>query len=112
MATGQTAYMNGLVNGDNSAVQLINHQGVVQQNLVPVSAPINPGGIPSVINLTSNAHRASVGAGISPVNFAHQSQSSIPASFPVSNQFMIGDYVMPGNVIYPSQSQSRKSEAV
>lgn len=39
-------------------------------------------------------------------------QSSIPASFPVSNQFMIGDYVMPGNVIYPSQSQSRKSEAV
>ncbi|XP_011431878.3 histone-arginine methyltransferase CARMER isoform X1 [Magallana gigas] len=112
MATGQTAYMNGLVNGDTNAVQLINHQGVVQQNLVPVSAPINPGGIPSVINLTSNAHRASVGAGISPVNFAQQSQSSIPASFPVSNQFMIGDYVMPGNVIYPSQSQSRKSEAV
>lgn len=45
-------------------------------------------------------------------------QSSIPTSFPVSNQFMIGDYVMPGSVIYPSQSQSqsqsqsRKSEAV
>lgn len=28
--------MNGLVNGDNNAVQLINHQGAVQQNLVPV----------------------------------------------------------------------------
>jgi len=36
-----------------------------------IVAPINPGSIPSVLNLVSNshAHRTSVGGGISPVNF-------------------------------------------
>lgn len=110
----QTNYMNGILNGmngmqDQQTVQILNQQGVIQQNLIPVSnisAPINPGSIPSVINLVSaHANRTSVGGGISPVNFAQtQSQSVMSGgnagSFPVSNQFMIGDYVMPGNVVH------------
>ncbi|VDI55450.1 histone-arginine methyltransferase CARMER-like isoform X1 [Mytilus galloprovincialis] len=107
----QTNYMNGILNGmqDQQTVQILNQQGVIQQNLIPVSnisAPINPGSIPSVINLVSaHANRTSVGGGISPLNFAQtQSQSVISGSnagsFPVSNQFMIGDYVMPGNVVH------------
>ncbi|KAK3090314.1 hypothetical protein FSP39_010867 [Pinctada imbricata] len=118
---GQTVYMNGIVNGVPEAqqVQVLTPQGVVQNNLIPVSnvaAPINPGSIPSVLNLTSNAHRTSVGAGISPVNFT-QTQNMMPggngsvANFPVSNQFMIGDYVMPGNIVIPSQTRN-KTEAM
>lgn len=128
LATGQTAYINGLMNGvvDTANVQVLNQQGVVQTNLIPVSnitAPINPGSIPSVINLVSNsnAHRTSVGGGISPVNFSQQqnvvsnvgggsSSASAGQTFPVSNQFMIGDYVMPGNIVVPTQL--RKSETV
>ncbi|KAJ8306635.1 hypothetical protein KUTeg_017180 [Tegillarca granosa] len=88
-----------------------------------ITAPINPGSIPSVINLVSNsnAHRTSVGGGISPVNFSQQqnvvsnvgggsSSASAGQTFPVSNQFMIGDYVMPGNIVVPTQL--RKSETV
>lgn len=41
-------------------------------------APINPGSIPSVLNLVTNnthhANRTSVGGGISPVNFALNTQ--------------------------------------
>ena len=33
-------------------------------------APINPGSIPSVLNLANNANRTSVGGGISPVIFS------------------------------------------
>jgi len=44
-----------------------------------------------------------------------QSQNVIAGggSFPVSNQFMIGDYVMPGNVVMPDQyhEQQYKSES-
>ncbi|OWF34837.1 Histone-arginine methyltransferase CARM1 [Mizuhopecten yessoensis] len=135
LATGSTMYMNGLMNGIDP--NMLQQQGVVQTNLIPVSnvAPINPGSIPSVLNLVTNnthhANRTSVGGGISPVNFAMNTQSSRSTTcnsmcsanennstvtnsrgemYPVSNQFMIGDYVMPGNVVVPTQL--RKSEAV
>ncbi|XP_033738119.1 histone-arginine methyltransferase CARMER-like isoform X1 [Pecten maximus] len=136
LATGSTMYMNGLINGIDP--NMLQQQGVVQTNLIPVSnvAPINPGSIPSVLNLVTNnthhANRTSVGGGISPVNFTMNTQNSRPPMtcnnlcsatgnnstntnmrgdmYPVSNQFMIGDYVMPGNVVVPTQL--RKSEAV
>ncbi|BFZ16513.1 hypothetical protein BsWGS_19552 [Bradybaena similaris] len=108
-------YVNGYVNNivDVGQVlvqqqpQYLQQQGVVQGNLITMSqtAPINPGSIPSVGIVTSNAnaHRTSVGAGISPISFS-QPQNVITGStnFPVSNQFMIGDYVMPGNLVIPS----------
>ena len=37
-------------------------------------APINPGSIPSVLNLANIANRTSVGGGISPVNFSSTGQ--------------------------------------
>ncbi|KAL5021638.1 hypothetical protein ScPMuIL_000793 [Solemya velum] len=119
IATGQNySYDNGMSNGiDVTNAQMMNQQGVVQNNLIAVSnvAPINPGSIPSVINLVSNsnAHRTSVGGGISPSTFNMQSQNVIVGGmghYPVSNQFMIGDYVMPGNVVVPQQMN--KSENV
>lgn len=52
-----------------------------------ISAPINPGSIPSVINLVSaHANRTSVGGGISPLNFA-QTQSQV-RTFVVNPVFM------------------------
>ncbi|XP_059149432.1 histone-arginine methyltransferase CARMER-like isoform X1 [Physella acuta] len=130
MASGDTqqqqTYVNGFVNGIVDVGQVLvqqphlQQQGVVQGNLIAMSeevisrseaqtAPINPGSIPSVGIITSNAnaHRTSIGAGISPISFS--SQNVITGStnhFPVSSQFMIGDYVMPGNLII----QSPKSE--
>jgi histone-arginine methyltransferase CARM1 len=117
----QQTYVNGFVNGIVDVGQVLvqqpsqlvqQQQGVVQGNLITMSqaAPINPGSIPSVGTITSNAnaHRTSIGAGISPITFT-QSQSVISGStnhFPVSNQFMIGDYVMPGNLIIQSSPKS------
>ncbi|CAG5121109.1 unnamed protein product [Candidula unifasciata] len=109
------SYVNGYVNNIVDVGQMlvqqqpqyIQQQGVVQGNLITMSqtAPINPGSIPSVCIVTSNAHahRTSVGAGISPISFS-QPQNVITgmSNFPVSNQLMIGDYVMPGNLIIPS----------
>ncbi|CAE1283796.1 CARM1 [Acanthosepion pharaonis] len=76
-------------------------------------APINPGSIPSVVNPVSNANanRTSIGGGISPASFSSQNVITGGTShYPVSNQFMIGDYVMPGNVVTPANNY-RKSEA-
>ncbi|XP_067678016.1 histone-arginine methyltransferase CARMER-like isoform X2 [Haliotis asinina] len=111
LATGQTStYMNGLMNGVVDQGQTLTQQGgAVQTNLIAVSnvvAPINPGSIPSVGSQVSNsnAHRTSIGGGISPINFTN-SQNVISggmAHYPVSQQFMIGDYVMPGNVVVPT----------
>uniref|UniRef100_A0A2C9L7J3 type I protein arginine methyltransferase n=1 Tax=Biomphalaria glabrata TaxID=6526 RepID=A0A2C9L7J3_BIOGL len=113
----QQTYVNGFVNGIVDVGQVLvqqQHQG----NLITMSediisrpeAPINPGSIPSVGTITSmaNAHRTSIGAGISPISFA-QTQNVITGStnhFPVSNQFMIGDYVMPGNLILHTSPKS------
>ncbi|KAL8589018.1 hypothetical protein ACOMHN_047999 [Nucella lapillus] len=84
-------------------------QGVIPGNLIAVSnvAPINPGSIPSVGTLgSSNANRTSIGGGLSPINFTN-TQNVISGGtnhYPVSNQFMIGDYVMPSTVlVQPAQ---------
>jgi len=126
----QQTYVNGFVNGIVDVGQVLvqqqqqqqptaqqQQQGVVQQNLVvmSVAAPINPGSIPSVgaaITSNANTHRTSIGAGLSPISFSSQSQSQNiisggSSNFPISNQFMIGDYVMPGNLVI----QSPKSES-
>ncbi|KAK6179044.1 hypothetical protein SNE40_011491 [Patella caerulea] len=99
-------YANGFMNGAIDATQLLN-QGVVPTNLIAVStvAPINPGSIPSVGHAAvSNSHRTSIGGGISPLSFSSQSViTGGTQHYPVSNQFMIGDYVMPGNVVTPNQ---------
>ncbi|KAL3869119.1 hypothetical protein ACJMK2_041841 [Sinanodonta woodiana] len=121
-ATNQTnSYVNGLMNGigsGDSAYQILGQQGVVQQNLIPISsaAPINPGSIPSVLNLVSqsNANRTSIGGGISPINFTQsQPQNVITGAmnhYPVSTQFMIGDYVMPGSGLI-SHAHTWKSDS-
>ncbi|KAH9499933.1 Histone-arginine methyltransferase carm1 [Bulinus truncatus] len=117
----QQTYVNGgFVNGIVDVGQVLVQQQQ-QGNLISMSeevisrsevqtAPINPGSIPSVGTMTSNAnaHRTSIGAGISPISFA-QTQNVITGStnhFPVSNQFMIGDYVMPGNLIIHTSPKS------
>ncbi|XP_005102517.1 histone-arginine methyltransferase CARMER isoform X2 [Aplysia californica] len=121
----QQTYVNGFVNGivdvgqvlvqqqqqqqqQQQPAAVVQQQGVVQGNLIAMSqtAPINPGSIPSVGTITSNAnaHRTSIGAGLSPISFS-QSQNVITGAtnhFPISNQFMIGDYVMPGNLVIQS----------
>lgn len=128
-AQQQQTYVNGFVNGivdvgqvlvqqqqQQQTAQQQQQQGVVQQNLVvmSVAAPINPGSIPSVgaaITSNANTHRTSVGAGLSPISFSTQASQNIisggSSNFPISNQFMIGDYVMPGNLVI----QSPKSES-
>ncbi|XP_041357226.1 histone-arginine methyltransferase CARMER-like [Gigantopelta aegis] len=112
---GQT-YVNDLLNGMSDPNQALNLQGVVQTNLIAVSnvAPINPGSIPSVSSQVANsyANRTSIGGGISPVNFSTNSQSVLTgtsSNYPVCNQFMIGDYAMPGNLVLSSGYQ--KSQA-
>lgn len=112
----QSSYINGILNGLPDNGQAVGQQGVVQTNLIPLStiAPINPGSIPSVVNPVSNANanRTSIGGGISPASFSSQNVITGGTShYPVSNQFMIGDYVMPGNVVTPANNY-RKSEAV
>lgn len=119
---GQTQYVNGFLNGNvvdlsQTAVQQqqqqpqpqAQQQGAIQGNLIAVSnvAPINPGSIPSVgtLGTSNNANRTSIGGGLSPINFAN-TQSVISGGtnhYPVSNQFMIGDYVMPGTVLVQQQ---------
>ncbi|KAK7502259.1 hypothetical protein BaRGS_00006623 [Batillaria attramentaria] len=79
-------------------------------------APINPGSIPSIGllgNQNANANRTSIGGGLSPVNFSN-SQSVISGGmthYPVSNQFMIGDYVMPGTVLVQQQPQQQEKKS-
>ncbi|XP_025110690.1 histone-arginine methyltransferase CARMER-like isoform X1 [Pomacea canaliculata] len=125
---GQTqTYVNGFMNGSvvdltqtvqqppppQQPQQQPQQQGIIQNNLIAVSsvAPINPGSIPSVgplgNNANANANRTSIGGGISPVNF-NSTQNVICGGmghYPVSNQFMIGDYVMPGTVLVQQQGQ-------
>jgi len=113
----QQGYVNGFTPQvvDVAPAALVQQQQQQQQpqaTIAAVAAPINPGSIPSVGALTSNAnaHRTSIGAGISPISFATQSQNAMVGSsnnFPISNQFMIGDYVMPGNLVI----QSPKSDS-
>lgn len=123
LCSGQTqTYVNGFMNGGvldlTQAVQQQQHpqqqQGAMQSNLIAVSnvAPINPGSIPSIGllgNQNANANRTSIGGGLSPVNFS-STQSVISGGmnhYPVSNQFMIGDYVMPGTVLVQQVSQQQ-----
>lgn len=115
LVTGQ-AYGNVMMNGvngmgDNQNLQILGQQGVIQSNLVQISgAPINPGSIPSILNLSSNSSRTSIGGGISPVIFSNSQQQSVISGgmthYPISSQFMIGDYVTPGNVVMPNQMKS------
>ncbi|XP_060582592.1 histone-arginine methyltransferase CARMER-like isoform X2 [Ruditapes philippinarum] len=91
--------MNGVI-GDTNTLQL------------QAGAPINPGSIPSVLNLAvnSSANRTSIGGGISPINFSNtQPQNVITGTYsqyPISSQFMIGDYVTPGNLV-PLSEQNK-----
>lgn len=121
----QQTYVNGFINGSVGVVDLSHavvgqqvqqqtqQSGAVPTNLIAVSniAPINPGSIPSVGPLggSSNANRTSIGGGISPINFSNTPVNVITGStnhYPVSSQFMIGDYVMPGTVLVQQQQQS------
>ncbi|XP_052246669.1 histone-arginine methyltransferase CARMER-like isoform X2 [Dreissena polymorpha] len=77
LMTGQTnMYTTGpLLNGglgDSNSLQHLTGQAQMQSNYIQISgAPINPGSIPSVLNLAvnSSSNRTSVGGGISPINF-------------------------------------------
>jgi len=96
-----------------------------QGNLIQLAnmAPINPGSIPSatVVSLgggqqTAQQHmhtRTSVGGGISPAAFnpsspeagssgSQRCEAQSSQAYLVSNQFMIGDYAVPGSMVLPS----------
>ena len=66
-------------------------------NANSIVAPINPGSIPTVLNLTSSSltHRTSIGGGISPVNFSAQSQVSKPHAlqYVAFSTFIVAIYV-------------------
>ncbi|XP_064625239.1 histone-arginine methyltransferase CARM1-like isoform X2 [Lineus longissimus] len=106
--TTNYSIINGLLNGHVDG----NAQAIAQNNLIPLvanNAPVNQGSIPSVISLVSHQPRTSVGGGISPAAFTHGQGAVMgsAASFPVSPQYMIGDYTL--NVVDQTQFTSFKS---
>ncbi|XP_070195769.1 histone-arginine methyltransferase CARMER-like isoform X2 [Littorina saxatilis] len=110
-------YVNGFMNGNVVDLSMQQQQGVIPTNLIAVSnvAPINPGSIPSVgpLGTNNNANRTSIGGGLSPINFTN-TQNVISGGtnhYPVSNQFMIGDYVMPGTVLVQQQQPQQAQQS-
>ncbi|KAI0225889.1 Histone-arginine methyltransferase CARM1 [Lamellibrachia satsuma] len=108
---GAANYSVLVLNGQDLPLQ---QTGVVQNNLVPLVnvAPVNPGSIPAatIVNTSMaipQGTRSSAGGGIAPNLFGQQAVTA--NAFPVSNQFMIGDYVVPGNMAIPSQGLNNVS---
>ncbi|KAK2167381.1 hypothetical protein LSH36_28g01036 [Paralvinella palmiformis] len=120
----QTFGVTSLLNGATDETHGIHPQsGPVQTNLVPLAnvAPVNPGSIPAatIINPQGAGQialqtRTSIGGGISPSLMNQvQPESTSPGGsarqYPISNQFMIGDYVIPGNnMVLPTQGLNLK----
>lgn len=109
--------------GDPSQHLLQQQSGVAHSNLVPLAnvAPVNPGSIPAATVVSSGSNnavanmalqnRTSVGGGIAPNVFQSSQQlttmSGQNQSFglSMSNQLLIGDYMVPGNIaLLPTQT--------
>ncbi|WAR23421.1 CARM1-like protein [Mya arenaria] len=94
-----TTGMNGaLINGglgDSNTLHQLAGQTQLPGNYIQISgAPINPGSIPSVLNLSM----------ISSANRTSNVITGSATQYPISSQFMIGDYVTPGNLVPITQS--------
>ena len=112
--------------GDPSQHLLQQQTGVAHSNLVPLAnvAPVNPGSIPAATivssgnnNIVANVaiqNRTSVGGGIAPNVFSTGQQlttmSGQSQQFSLSNQLLIGDYMVPGNIaLLPTQTLSTQA---
>jgi histone-arginine methyltransferase CARM1 len=102
------------VNGDGAHYIQLQQSGAVYNNYMPPAnlmaglAGINPGSIPSpaVVSQAAGVQSLAVDAALSAGFLGHSASVATRTQFPLTNQLMIGDYVVPNNVILPSAQGS------